>query len=363
MEADSFIFEVTAPGHVCPLGEGALRNGNNVLCCAVDLQVLLTFEEHQKELFELHLGNYKHTVSFSYEELNERLLSQMPLLHNNSSASFSWETPEFIDLYKVMPLVIAFVNSITQVKLQDVYHEFALYDFFLIAAGFMSSVNVEFQPFSVVIKSDIPIGIDAGNIEAHSVCIAAAFVHYLRFRVWKTGRLNENISKSKLKISKITPFTLDTFDTNEKDIIFKWSCLSEKLLPAHTYGIGSSVSTYGELLKFTKGVDEFRPSLGPLTYTMIVKILIVDSREKPDRNRLKHEIDGFAKTFPDVIESMSKLQETLSDITVGLLTDPAASQKKDKKFAELGIGVSWNISLLRNQTGISAKCIFFTRAL
>ena len=143
----------------------------------------------------LHLENYKHTITFSYEAFNNLLSHSPPLCKSLPASSYSWETPELIDIHKMMHLVIDFVSSITQTKPQDLYHEFALYDFFLIAAGILCSVNMDFTPFSVFIKSDIPTGITVGNSCAHSVCIASAFLHYLRMKALKTGRMNINISK------------------------------------------------------------------------------------------------------------------------------------------------------------------------
>ncbi|KAJ9576215.1 hypothetical protein L9F63_006948, partial [Diploptera punctata] len=326
-------FDVTAPGHILPFHEGTMRKGNNILCCAVNLRVHLSFKEVKKEMFELHLENYKHTVTYSYDDFKTNLLAHLP----HPGSNYSWETPELIDINKIMPLVIEFVNSITPTKLQDLIHEFALYDFFLIAACIMCSVNVEFEPFAVFIKSDIPSGIIVDSSSAHSVCIAAAFVHYLRLLALKSGKLNEDISKPTYKSSKISQFISDAFDVNEKYIIFKWSCLSEKLIPRDIYGIGSSISTYGEMIKFTKGVNEFRPSLRPLSHVKVIKILIIDSGVKPNTKLMNKELEEFAKTFPDIMEPISMLQETLSNLAVGFLTD-TMDRVEDKKLLELDIG-------------------------
>ncbi|PSN50909.1 hypothetical protein C0J52_05360 [Blattella germanica] len=274
-----------------------------------------------------------------FNKFTEDVLSKIPPLKNASALDFNWETPELLDLKNYMPTIIAFVSSVTQFKLVDMNHENALFSFFLVAAGILCSLDLEIKPFTVFIKSDIPTTICAGSTAAHSVCIAAAFVHYIRLMVMKTNNLKNNISKSNYKMSILSPFNLNVFHTREKDTVFKWSCLCEMLMPGNTRGIGSAICTYGYLLLFSKGESEFRPSLKLFVSVQKMDALIIDTGVRQDKNVMKKSLIMFKQHFPEVLESIMTIEKIICNIIVEMLAVSQTSVKK-VEFGELEFGVS-----------------------
>lgn len=298
-------FTVSAPGKVILHGEHSVVYGKTALAASLNIRTNITVKEGDsvdgKIILDLPNLDMKHV--FTVLELNDIFLSNPPPLLKGSQCDFNLYNPELISTSKFIETLREYILKSEELQQLPFPQECALVAFLALYTGIFCSVNVQIQPFFIGVVSDLALGSGCGSSAAFSVCLAAAFIHYIRSKISLNGITNKNISKNGYKDTEMEIIDLTMFSANEKELISRWALIGEKIMHGNPSGLDNATCTFGSVVKFRKGKEGEGPVLEHLPGTTELKILLVDSGVRRDTARMLAKVSEHLKCYPQVIQS------------------------------------------------------------
>jgi mevalonate kinase len=300
----SLAFTVSAPGKVILHGEHSVVYGKTALAASLNIRTNITVKEGEsvdgKIILDLPNLNMKHF--YTVLELNDFLSNPPPLL-KGSQCDFNLHNPEFIDTSKFIEMLREYVQKSEKLQQLQFPQECALVAFLALYTGIFCSVNIQIQPFFIGVVSDLTLGSGCGSSAAFSVCLSAAFIHYIRSKISLNGINNKSISKNGYKDMEMEIIDLTMFSAKEKELISRWALIGEKIMHGNPSGLDNATCTFGSIVKFRKGKEGQGQVLEHLPGTAKLKVLLVDSGVRRDTARMLTKVSGRLKCYPQVIQS------------------------------------------------------------
>jgi mevalonate kinase len=298
-------FTVSAPGKVILHGEHSVVHGKTALAASLNIRTNITVKEGEsvdgKIILDLPNLDMKHF--FTVLELNDIFLSNPPPLLKGSQCSFNLHNPELIDTSKFIKTLREYVLKSETLQQLQFPQECALVAFLALYTGIFCSVNIQIQPFFIGVVSDLTLGSGCGSSAAFSVCLSAAFIHYIRSKISLNGITNKNISKNGYKDMEMEIIDLTMFSEKEKELISRWALIGEKIMHGNPSGLDNATCTFGSLVKFRKGKEGQDQVLEHLPGTAKLKIVLVDSGVRRDTAKMLTKVSERLKCYPQVIQS------------------------------------------------------------
>jgi len=355
-------FTVSAPGKVILHGEHSVVHGKTALAAGLNIRTNVTFKEIDSVdgKITLDLPNLNLQHFYIIQELNDAFLSNPPPLLKGSYSEFSVCNPELINASKFIGTLREYVLKSSKSQPLPFAQECALVTFLFLYTGIFCSVNVQIQPFSIEVVSDLAVGSGAGSSAAFSVCLAASFIHYIRSKISFSGISNKNVSKDGYKPIEMEVTDLSMFSAKEKELIARWALLGEKVMHGNPSGIDNVLCTFGSIVKFRKGQEGQGPVIEHLPGAAQLKILLVDSGVRRDTARMVAKVSKRLESYPQVVRStldaMDGIAVTVADILIQLAESDAeiadTLEQQNSLCAKLEELVDMNQALL-NVLGVS----------
>jgi len=317
-------FTVSAPGKVILHGEHSVVHGKTALAAGLNIRTNVTFKEIDSVdgKITLDLPNLNLQHFYIIQELNDAFLSNPPALLKGSCSEFSVCNPELINASKFIGTLREYVLKSFKSQPLPFAQECALVTYLFLYTGIFCSVNVQIQPFSIEVVSDLAIGSGAGSSAAFSVCLAASFIHYIRSKISFSGISNKNVSKNGYKPIEMEVTDLSMFSAKEKELIARWALLGEKVMHGNPSGIDNVLCTFGSIVKFRKGQEGQGPVIEHLPGAAQLKILLVDSGVRRDTAGMVAKVSKRLESYPQVVRStldaMDGIAVTVADILIQL---------------------------------------------
>nr|CAD7267072.1 unnamed protein product [Timema shepardi] len=293
-------FVVSTPGKIILHGEHSVVYGKTALAGSLNLRTCVTLKENggKEERLTLSLPKVSLEKQYNLTELKNHLHSiSIPLLNDMSSTSFSLETPELIDLSSLLELLHMFLKQSADSKLST-EQENSLLAFFCLYVGMLLSVNIELEPFTVFVDTDLSIGAGVGSSASFSVSLAATFFQYIRTKVASKYEISQNISRKSFKPAKLNVTNLTYFNDKEKDLISRWAFLNERIMHGNPSGIDNMICTYGSVIEYRKnsGIKKL-PGVD-------LWILLVDTGISRNTASLVERVAEKKRRFSQVIDAV-----------------------------------------------------------
>ena len=320
-------FTVSAPGKVILHGEHSVVHGKTALAAGLNIRTNMTFKEIDSVdgKITLDLPNLSLQHFYTVQELNDAFLSNPQPLLKGSYSEFNISNPELINTSKFIGTLREYVLKSVKVQQFPFAQECALVTFLFLYTGIFCSVNVQIQPFSVELVSDMAVGSGAGSSAAFSVCLAASFIHYIRSKISSSGISNKNVSKDGYKPIGMEATDLSTFSAKEKELIARWALLGEKVMHGNPSGIDNVVCTFGSIVKFRKGQEGQGPILEHLPGGAQLKILLIDSGVRRDTAGMVAKASKRLESYPQVVRSTLDAMDGVAVAAADILTQLAES--------------------------------------
>jgi mevalonate kinase len=321
-------FTVSAPGKVILHGEHSVVHGKTALATSLNLRTKVTLKEMDSidGNISLDLPNVDLKHVFTVLELNSVFLSNLPQLLKGSQRDFNLCNPELINTSKLIETLREYVLKSLKLQQLSFSQECALITFLFLCTGIFCSVNIQIQPFSIEVFSDLVLGSGAGSSAAFSVCLSAALIHYIRSKISSSGITSKNISKEGFKDMEMEVTDLTMFSTKEKQLISRWALLGEKIMHGNPSGIDNVICTFGSVIKFRKGVEGQGPVLEHLQGTAKLKILLVDSGVRRDTAGMVAKVSERLKCYPQVMQSTLDAMDGVAVAAADILTELGESE-------------------------------------
>ena len=350
-------FTVSAPGKVILHGEHSVVHGKTALAAGLNIRTNMTFKEVDSVngKITLDLPNLILQHFYTIQELSDAFLSNPPPLLKGSYSEFNVCNPELINTSKFIGTLREYVLKSLKLRQLPFAQECALVTFLFLYTGIFCSVNVQIQPFSIELVSDLAIGSGAGSSAAFSVCLAASFIHYIRSKISFSGISNKNVSKDGYKPIEMEVTDLSMFSAKEKKLIARWALLGEKVMHGNPSGIDNVVCTFGSIVKFRKGQEGQGPFLEHLPGAAQLKILLVDSGVRRDTAGMVVKVSKRLESYPQVVQSTLDAMDGIAVAAADILTQLAESdaeiadtleQQQNCLHAKLEVGKQRNDLLI-----------------
>ncbi|KAI4364600.1 hypothetical protein MLD38_020671 [Melastoma candidum] len=173
-----------------------------------------------------------------------------------------------------------------------------------------------FEPATVVVKSELPLGSGLGSSAALSVALAAALL--------------ASLSPGSLDSSK--QGWLD-FEDDKLDLLNRWAFEGEKILHGKPSGIDNTVSTYGSIIEFKSG------NLTMIKSNLPLKMLITNTKVERNTKALVAGVSERTLRHPEAMASVFRAMDSISTEFSMLIQSPATDElaitENEKKIAEL----------------------------
>jgi len=232
-----------------------------------------------------------------------------------------------------------------------VQQNLSLCSLFYLYTAILHSVNINLEPFSLKIDTDLTVGAGTGSSASFSVTVAAAFIHYIRI---KTSNAHlKNVSKNGYKPAPPIFENLKQFNEQELALISKWAFMAEKIIHGTPSGIDNTVCTYGSVV-------EFRKSGGlKLIPNCEFNLLLINTQVQRNTKQLVKHVAMLSERHTQIVELILNAMDEISQSALLCLKDliqynasnqteqPNTVEKAKKLYDKLGELTDINQHLLQ----------------
>lgn len=172
------------------------------------------------------------------------------------------------------------------------------------------------------------VGAGLGSSASFAICLAAAFYSFCQLD--KNSNFPNEYSTN-IEVMK-----------SSQDIISKWAFCSERIIHGNPSGLDNTICTYGNIVKFYKGVT-------PTTIQLKtpLNILLVDTNVTRSTMTLVENVRKLKNNHPKMIDSILDAMGYLVEDTVEVLENFGGSEDVNN-FEKLKMFFSVNNNLLRS---------------
>lgn len=200
MSSNVIEFQLSAPGKIILFGEHSVVHKRTAIATSLNKRTTLKFVETKNQSIEIKMPQIGFFQKFSITQIENILNKSIPLMNN---VSFSIVEPKRIlhDLF-----LDEISNDISSLGIHPltVQQTSAFKGILYLLRGMLGSVDLDLKSFNIEMSSQLAIGAGMGSSASFAVCLAAAFLHYIRrsFKVNNSGLVN--VSKS-----HVEPYVMD----------------------------------------------------------------------------------------------------------------------------------------------------------
>lgn len=165
----------------------------------------------------------------------------------------------------------------------------------------VGSSNIQINPFSIDIETDLTIGAGLGSSASLLVAVAAGFYQYIRYRSHK-----EDGDTVEIDFKKVS--------NTDLDCISSWAFEAEKIIHGTPSGLDNTICTFGSLVEYRR--DD------PLKLVELptrLQILLVNTKVPKATKALVAKVALLMRKFPDVVKSIMDAIDNISIEAVALL--------------------------------------------
>lgn len=274
---------VSAPGKVILFGEHSVVYGKRSLAFSLSLRTQLTISASQGNV-ELHLPEIRVERSWKISALNSlyEKLKEFRKPCDTKPVPMSEEESNVLR---------AFIGISNKKELQK--SELGLIAFFYLYTKILAHPI----PFSIKVKSEMPVGAGLGSSAAYAVCLAAALTRI-------SGQINYD--NPSIDLSKISKKSLE--------LISEWAFCCEKIVHGTPSGIDNAICTYGGCVSFKSGkIDLISPP--PLT------IMLVNTRVSRNTKTMVESVKEKYTRLPSLMEPLFTSMDNLAETSLSILSD------------------------------------------
>ncbi|XP_053697971.1 uncharacterized protein LOC128744766 [Sabethes cyaneus] len=310
-------FEISAPGKVILHGEHSVVYGKPAIAGPIGLRTYLTFTKLKQPEIILEFASIPFTSSLSLESFN-RFLSEYDCGANLAPL-------DFLQKMKCTETFVFQQYVTTQPAADSTKERFALGTALYMLNRVLQAEGINSLPFGFrfTIKSVISIGAGLGSSAGYGVCLSAG-----------TFVLSQ-IVKQELNAANVGGFSLQN-DPVIMGKISQWGFDSEIVMHERPSGVDNTICTYGNLIKFTRGVP-----YETVTLRQRIRLLIVDTMVNRSTSKMVANVFAMKEKHPQMMESIFDAMGHLVNDAVSILED------ETDRFKELCTLVSTNNNLLR----------------
>ncbi|XP_059616731.1 uncharacterized protein LOC132261780 [Phlebotomus argentipes] len=321
-------FEVSAPGKVILHGEHSVVYGKPAVAGVVQVRNTLIFEENNAHLVIISFPKIGlDSVSIPLDLVNkflancERKYSALKLPDELNHDVFMGEVRQFVE----ENVKLARKEALNGRELDS------LSAFVYLLMGILIEGNIKSlqNGFSIDLKTEMSIGAGLGSSASFGVCLAAAFC--LLVRILEKPSFLEDYKN---------------FSDDEQHCIKKkissWAFYSEKIMHGNPSGLDNTICTFGNVVKFYKGVPPVDVKL-----TCSLPILLVDSRVGRSTAKLVEKVADLRSRHPKLVDSILEAMKHLVEDAVDIL-EHITHITDTENFQKLENLVSMNNNLLRS---------------
>lgn len=308
-------FEVTAPGKVILHGEHSVVYGKPAIAGVIGLKNRLNFQEMDTTEILIKCDKLELTKSFPVEHINDFYQTKIDNFVGIGSLPAGIPHDEFVEEIE------SFIKEIDTNL--DVKPLNSLTSIFYLLFGIFAEEKIEEIPtgFEITITSEMSIGAGLGSSASFGVCVAATFKFYA-----ECLNKNKNI----------------TVDNSVREYISRWAFCSERIMHGNPSGLDNTICTFGNIVKFYKGVKPIEIKLAaPLN------ILLVNTGVSRSTLKLVEKVAQLKEEHPKLMDHILSAMGQLVEDAVDVLKN-FDGPTDTKSFTTLERLVSINNNLLRS---------------
>ncbi|CAO1343116.1 unnamed protein product [Diamesa tonsa] len=314
-------FEISAPGKIILHGEHSVVYNKPAIAGPIGLRTSFLYQE-----------TFSNFINFQYKrlDLNSTMtVDNANLLLSELNCADQLQPTDFLHKFRnSRDFILKYVDPrVDDRKLSD-KEEMALGATLYIFNRILKTEKISkiSEGFDLKIDSDMSIGAGVGSSASYGVCLAAGFFMY-------SQTLNGKLNNQQLKDFN--------FENNATILerISSWAFDSEVLMHEKPSGIDNTICTYGQLIKFSRGVTP-----EPIKMKGKIDILLVDTGVSRSTSNLVGKVANFRNKYSNVSNSIF---DTIGHLVEDVITILESDKSESEKYPELGMLVSVNNNLLR----------------
>ncbi|KNE69615.1 mevalonate kinase [Allomyces macrogynus ATCC 38327] len=176
-------------------------------------------------------------------------------------------------------------------------------------------------PFTLVLRSEIPVGSGLGSSASLSVALAVAML--AGFGVVGCSQVEE-VGAAKRKRARTTSEEVATAKDDKKEAMLRtvnaWAFASEKVIHGNPSGVDNTVVTYGGSLAYTKGAGMV-PLTGCAAFEFLLTNTLVEKNTKIQVDKVRHRRDLLPTVIDPVLDAMHHLATTAQSLLTAETAD------------------------------------------
>ncbi|OAY44097.1 mevalonate kinase [Manihot esculenta] len=173
-----------------------------------------------------------------------------------------------------------------------------------------------FKPATVAVTSELPLGSGLGSSAAFCVALSAALL-----------ALSDSVNVDKQHQG------WKMFGESDLELLNKWAFEGEKIIHGKPSGIDNTVSTYGNMIKFTSG------NLTRIKSNMPIKMLVTNTKVGRNTKALIAGVSERTLRHPNAMSVVFNAVDSISNEVASIILSPAPDDvsitEKEQKLEEL----------------------------
>ncbi|KAJ3355800.1 hypothetical protein GGF32_001817 [Allomyces javanicus] len=176
-------------------------------------------------------------------------------------------------------------------------------------------------PFTLVLRSEIPVGSGLGSSASLSVALAVAML--AGFGVVGCGEVEE-VGGAKRKRARTASGEVGKDKDDKNDAMLQtvnaWAFASEKVIHGNPSGVDNTVVTYGGSLAYTKGAGMV-PLTGCAAFEFLLTNTLVEKNTKIQVDKVRRRRDLLPTVIDPVLDAMHHLATTAQSLLTAETAD------------------------------------------
>ncbi|KAJ3370791.1 hypothetical protein GGF31_003816 [Allomyces arbusculus] len=288
----------SAPGKAILFGEHAVVYGKTAIATAVDLRSYVLLYPAPTS---------RGAVTIVFPDIHFRVAVPLESLKPFTRAPSPTSAPRDLDLDRRAALTAIITARCRDVLPTQLAAALAVLHLLLELCG--DTV----PPFTLVLRSEIPVGSGLGSSASLSVALAVAML--AGFGVVGFGEMEEEVGSAKRKRARTTSGEVAKDDKKEAMLttVNAWGFASEKVIHGNPSGVDNTVVTYGGSLAYTKGAGMV-PLTGCAAFEFLLTNTLVEKNTKIQVDKVRRRRDLLPTVIDPVLDAMHHLATTAQSL-------------------------------------------------
>ena len=333
--ADSqLIVTSSAPGKIILSGEHGVVHGVTAVATAIDKRTKISLYENSKYPNKLILDLQSVWIEWDLSQIEHYFSKYL-----QSKSKLDDNTIDNIDIELLKPIDEHYKTnqeSKNKLDLTSVYQVFFCILFNIFKDNISLILKSIGKSIVLVLESNIPIGAGLGSSAAWSTSLACTFYKYKQYKEYKeSNKLSQNIEN------------LSVLSQNDKEDIYNFAYLGEKVNHGRPSGIDNSVSLYGNYVSFTRkekiSIEQHEMKRNNL------KLLVINSNAIGNTKILVSNVSKLYQKHGKIVSSIFSSMQQISEELIDNLKDNSKNDQivveTMKRLFELNHGLLYSIGV------------------